>query len=61
LDCLDAHQNGGTNLSAGAVDSAAAKRLDTVLRLRELVGQLQVAEPPWASARRKKALTNARD
>ncbi len=46
LDCLDAYQAWRDNLPAGLADSAIAERLDTVLELRDLVEQLEVAELP---------------
>jgi len=41
LGILDGYQEWRDNMPAGVSDSATAERLDDVLALRELVGQLQ--------------------
>ena len=46
LDLLDGYQAWRDNLPPGVADSAIAERLDAMLELRELVEQLQAAEPP---------------
>ena len=46
LDLLDGYLAWRDNLPPGVADSAIAERLDAMLELRELVEQLQAAEPP---------------
>jgi len=46
LDLLDGYQDWRDNMPPGVADSPTAQRLDEMLELRDLVEQLQAAEPP---------------
>lgn len=46
IDLLDGYQDWRDAMPPGVADSATAQKLDDMLELRDLVEQLQAADPP---------------
>ena len=46
IDILDGYQDWRDTMPPGVTDSATAQKLDEMLELRDLVEQLQAADPP---------------